>query len=71
MVHRKPEGDARERAWRTFGQGAVVAVAISVGNYLMTLDAEPDWGNVGMALLQTSATAIITYLHNKVRPAQL
>lgn len=68
MVHRKPESDALERAWRTFGQGAVVAAAISVGSYLTTLESAPDWGAVGMACLQVAGTAVITYIHNKVKP---
>lgn len=70
MVHENPEqkSDALVRAWRTFGQGAAVAVLASVGKVLINLGDAPDWrltlGLVGSA----AGTAVVTYLHNKLSP---
>lgn len=70
MVHADMEekGDALQRAWRTFGQGAVVAALVAVGSYLTTLDSSPDWRTVGLACLQVAGTAVVTYVHNKLKP---
>lgn len=70
MVHADVDekGDALTRAWRTFGQGAVVAALVSVGSYLTTLGSEPDWRTVGVAVLQVAGTAVVTYAHNKLKP---
>lgn len=70
MVHTDDlqKSDALVRAWRTFGQGAFVAALVSVGAVLMTLDATPDWKTVLVACGQAAATAIITYVHNKMKP---
>lgn len=71
MVHTDDvqKSDALVRTWRTFGQGAAVAVLVSVGTYLTTLESEPDWKTVGLAALQVAGTAVVTYVHNKIRPA--
>jgi hypothetical protein len=71
MVHTDDvqQADAFVRAWRTFGQGAVVAALVSVGTVLMTLGPEPDWKGVAVACGQAVATAVVTYVHNKMRPA--
>lgn len=70
MVHENAElkTDALVRAWRTFGQGAVVAALVSVGTILTTLTASPDWRGVGLAALQAAGTAVVTYIHNRVSP---
>lgn len=70
MVHTDDvqKGDALTRAWRTFGQGALIAAVVSVGTVLTALDAEPDWKTVLIACGQAAATAIVTYVHNKMRP---
>lgn len=71
MVHSDidDKSDALTRAWRTFGQGAVVAALVSVGTYLTSLESAPDWKVVGLACLQVAGTAVVTYVHNKMRPA--
>lgn len=70
MVHTDDvqKSDALVRAWRTFGQGAVVAALVSVGTFLTTLESEPDWKAVGLAAIQVAGTAIVTYVHNKMKP---
>jgi len=71
MVHADVDnkGDALTRAWRTFGQGALVAALVSVGTVLGTLGPDPDWKGVTVACGQAVATAVVTYIHNKMRPA--
>ncbi|GAA2665158.1 hypothetical protein [Nonomuraea recticatena] len=72
MVHNADSGmasDALVRAWRTFGQGAAVAALVSVGTVLTTLGSEPDWKGVLVSCGQAVLTAVVTYAHNKVRPA--
>lgn len=71
MVHDGgPErrADAVERAWRTFGQGAIVAALVSVGTVLTTLETSPDWKGVIVSIGQAVVTAIVTYWHNRLRP---
>lgn len=60
--------DVWSRTWRTFGQGAVVAALVSVGAVLTTLDAQPDWKSVLVACGQAVATAVVTYIHNRLKP---
>lgn len=74
MVHQsdglydpKPN-DAFVRAWRTFGQGAVVAALVSVGLVLSNVSENPDWKGVALACGQAVVTALVTYAHNKVSP---
>lgn len=71
MVHADVDSrsDALVRAWRTFGQGAAVAALVSVGMVLTTLDSAPDWKAVGLACGQAALTAVVTYVHNKLKPA--
>lgn len=72
MVHREDyvpqHSDALERAWRTFGQGAVVAALVSVGLVLTNVSENPDWKGVALACGQAVVTALVTYAHNKVKP---
>jgi hypothetical protein len=72
MVHEKdyePKHlDAFERAWRTFGQGAVVSALVAVGTVLTGLSGDVNWKVVGMACGQAALTAVVTYVHNRLSP---
>jgi len=72
MVHEMDgPSDALTRAWRTFGQGATVAALVAVGTVLSTLSGEPDWKVVGVACGQAALTAVVTYVHNRLKPPAL
>lgn len=69
MVHEVDgPSDALSRAWRTFGQGAVVAALVAVATVLSTLAGDPDWKLVAMACGQAAVTAVVTYVHNSLKP---
>jgi hypothetical protein len=67
--------DARNRAWRTFGQGLLFDVLLSVCVVLTTALAAPDfawtgahWTVLGLSLAKTAVMTATAYVARRIAP---
>ncbi|WP_418346230.1 hypothetical protein [Rhodococcus pyridinivorans] len=76
LVAVDPKADARERAWRTFLQGALVTLALAVGTAFTAALSAPtfdllawdSWKTAATAAGVAAMTAVVAYVQRFVQP---